>query len=406
MAHDIEGLWKYTQKDQTFQYTVDKKGDKLRFRQELSEFGIIDEPLTLYGEYYECSAPHGKLRLKRLNDRMITQFQRQDSAHWSSALLAKRMHIDVTGLFYQGGEPEGVSKRVCTINKRKIRWFSGVTCTYNYIGRSKIQIRLDGHRYIATIKDDGSLLEWSDGDVWIRKKKIVVENQKANVRKGRKSLRDLNPRELRRRKYSEPNLDAHEDKHLETKPRSFSEADISNAMHDLTRSDVNDRLAAAFNNKQRNKELQEGDFSEELGTSKKRKRRARWDDENLAKNESEKVPRMKIDEPPTPFEDIDEEEILAMNDNNLANLPTNGDINLRNGANQVLLSNPDFVEQMMMKVQEGRKEMDDPDSEEDSEEERQKHFKTRRAAHYNEGFIWKAMKANPDLITGEQEIHE
>mmetsp|Transcript_8554 Transcript_8554/g.11767 ORF Transcript_8554/g.11767 Transcript_8554/m.11767 type:complete len:151 (-) Transcript_8554:168-620(-) len=41
-----------------------------------------------------------------------------------------------------------------------------------------------------------------------------------------------------------------------------------------------------------------------------------WDEENLNKNEEEKVPRMKIDEPPTPYYDpeADGEELLGEED--------------------------------------------------------------------------------------------
>ncbi len=93
---------------------------------------------------------------------------------------------------------------------------------------------------------------------------------------------------------------------------------------------MNDRLAAAFQNKTKNQEIQNSNVDENSNSgrrrTKRKRQRARWDDENLAKNDAEKVPRMKIDEAPTPFEDMTEEEILAMSDNNLANLPNSGEI--------------------------------------------------------------------------------
>jgi len=404
---DIIGLWEYTQEKRKFQYIVESRDDVIHFRQELSEFGTIDEPLTQKGEWFECTAPHGRLRLKLHGGRMVAQFQRQDSPHWSSPSLARRMRTDIRGLFYQGGVQSETNKRVCTINEKQIRWFTGQSCTYQFVGRSQISIRLEGVRYMAEIQDDGDTLQWSDGDIWVRRRKAGQKH--ASLLPEKKNIRKLSPGSLRRRKFSEPDKDSSKDVKMEAKPRSFSDADIDNAMKELGQTDVNDRLAAAFKNKTKNQELQDSNVNRNSSSGRRRtkqkRQRARWDDDNLAKNDAEKVPRMKIDEAPTPFEDMTEEEILAMSDNNLANLPNSGEINIRNGANKVLLSDPNFMEQMAKKVQADRAKMDEED-EEDSSEERERKFRDKRAAHYNEGFIWKAIKQNPDFISGKEEIFE
>ena len=61
---------------------------------------------------------------------------------------------------------------VCKINEKQIRWFTGQSCTYQFVGRSQISIRLEGVRYMAEIQDDGDTLQWSDGDIWVRRRKV------------------------------------------------------------------------------------------------------------------------------------------------------------------------------------------------------------------------------------------
>merc|ERR1719350_445913 len=82
-----------------------------------------------------------------------------------------------------------------------------------------------------------------------------------------------------------------------------------------------------------------------------------WDEDNLQMNEDEKVPRQKIDDPPTPFLEQDEEEILALNDEDMEDEPEVPGVNLHKGANTMLLSDPGVMEKLAKDVKQRQEEM-------------------------------------------------
>eukprot|EP01083_Nonionella_stella_P098904 278188_1 len=65
--------------------------------------------------------------------------------------------------------------------------------------------------------------------------------------------------------------------------------------------DVDSSLKCAAENSKRNKQRSSIDADGSLMAGVERSEQIRWDEKNLEMNEAEKVPRMKIDEPPTPY---------------------------------------------------------------------------------------------------------
>jgi len=161
--------------------------------------------------------------------------------------------------------------------------------------------------------------------------------------------------------------------------------------------DVNSRLQAAFANRKENVDIMREPVQENDAIRNRVSSTMEWDEDNLRINESEKVPRQKIDDPPTPFLEQDEEEILNLNDDDMEEEPEVPGVNLQKGATTMLLSDPGALARLAKDA--AKRQQDMMQEEELTEEEKKKKaFEARRKAHYNEGLMWKAIqaKANKD----------
>lgn len=124
-------------------------------------------------------------------------------------------------------------------------------------------------------------------------------------------------------KLHEPNLDAPEPKGIlknknDTAKYSNIDAyptsdDIDESLRNAQKnSSLNQSIGNSLQNTQsvspqNEQELKQNDNDKNNDKAKQKQKKFQWDEENLEKNEQEKVPRMKIDEPPTPYAEMPDE---------------------------------------------------------------------------------------------------